>query len=299
MSRNFSFTNQPAQLLLAVLLLFVALGATSAQEVKEEKRPLLDVEGNQIFSKKELLDIVNNQLDEWAKAGSKYSSQQLDYCIHQMDFFMKSRGYLKSRVTKKDVEETETGPRLALTVTEGSMFRVGEITVDDAHLFPSQSIIDTIGLRKGDVADGKLLSEALFARLRTRYAKFGYIQYTAEVQPIFHDKDGAREAVVDFKITIDEGEQFKVRSVKITGVDARATDLLARELMLRAGDIFDDELFHESVLRMSRTGLVGPIDPEKDVYFGNSERKNSEDGPPMLDLEIRVKKAGNLPALQR
>jgi outer membrane protein assembly factor BamA len=298
MSRNFSFTNQSRQTVLAVILLFAALGAASAQEVKEEKRPLLDVEGNQIFSKKELLDIVNNQLDEWTKAGSKYNSQKLDYCIHQMDQFMKSRGYLKGRVTKKDVEETEAGPRLVLTVTEGPMFRVGEITVDEARLFPSQSIIDTIGLRKGDVANGKFLSEGLFERLRTRYAKFGYIQYTAEVQPIFHDKYGASEGVVDFKITIDEGEQFKIRSVKITGVDARVTDLLARELMLRAGDIFDDELFHESVIRMGRTGLVDPIDPEKDVNFSNNG-KSLDEGPPLLDLVIHVKKAGNLSALQR
>jgi hypothetical protein len=94
-------------MVVALIYLLVALGATSAQEVRQEKRPLLDIEGNQIFSKKELLDIVNNQLDEWAKAGSKYNTDQLDYCIHQMKFSMMSRGYLKSEVTKKEIEETK------------------------------------------------------------------------------------------------------------------------------------------------------------------------------------------------
>jgi outer membrane protein assembly factor BamA len=169
------------QLFLAVILLFAALGATSAQEVKEEKRPLLNIEGNQIFTKQELLDIVNNRLDEWAKAGSKYSSQQLDYCIHQMDQFIKSRGYLKGKVTKKDVEETEAGPRLDLTVAEGPVFRIGETTLEGARLFPSELILDTIGLRTGDIANGELLSKGLYEGLKTRYAKFGYIQYTAEV----------------------------------------------------------------------------------------------------------------------
>jgi hypothetical protein len=48
-----------------------------------------------------------------------------------------------------------------------------------------------------------------------------------------------------------------------------------------------------------RTGLVDPIDPEKDVDFTNDGRKNLEEGPPLLDLVIHVKKAGNLSTLQR
>jgi hypothetical protein len=69
--------------------------------------------------------------------------------------------------------------------------------------------------------------------------------------------------------------------------------------MLRAGDIFDDELFHESVIRMSRTGLVDPIDPEKDVDFTNDQRKSLDEGPPLLDLVIHVKKAGTSSARER
>ena len=139
----------------------------------------------------------------------------------------------------------------------------------------------------------------MYQRLKDGYGKFGYIQYTAEVQPFFHAKEGDSEGVVDFKITIDEGDQFKIRSLKIAGVDARLTDVLTRESLLRAGDIFDQELFHESITRMTRTGLVDPISPERDVQFTTNERKSLGDGPASVDLVIQVKKAGKLAAGQR
>ena len=141
MTRTLCFTNQSRRIVLALVFLFTAGGVTTAQESKEAKRPLLDVEGNKIFSKQELLAVVNSQLDEWAGHGTKYNTQQLDYCIHQMDQFMKSRGYLQSHVTKNDVEETEAGPRQILKVTEGPLFRVGETTVEGAQLFTSQIVL--------------------------------------------------------------------------------------------------------------------------------------------------------------
>src|SRR5215470_14438542 len=121
MSRTLRFTNKSGRMALAFVLIIAAFGVTVALKLKDEKRPLLDVEGNKIFSKQELLSVINNQLDEWASHGTKYETEQLDYCIHQMDFFMKSRGYLQGRSTKKDVEETEAGPRQVLAVTEGPL----------------------------------------------------------------------------------------------------------------------------------------------------------------------------------
>jgi outer membrane protein assembly factor BamA len=131
----------------------------------------------------------------------------------------------------------------------------------------------------------------------TRYAKIGYIQYTAEVNPTFHAELGDAEGVVDLALTIDEGEQFAVRSIKIDGADKALTNVLTRELMLRAGDIFDDELLRESITRMNRTGLVDEIDNQKDVDFKENKRKAFEE-PALLDLVIHVKKSDALTARQ-
>jgi len=211
--------------------------------------------------------------------------------------FMRSHGYLQAKVTQGNVEQTEAGPRVLLTVVEGPIYCVGKVTVEGARLISPEQVLDEIGLKTGNVANGEKLSTGLFQRLKDRYGKFGYIQYTAEVTPTFHAESGDAEGVVDFALTIDEGDQFSVRSIKIDGADKALTDALRRELLLRAGDIFDDELLHESVTRMNRTGLVDPIDSQKDVDFKDNQHKTSLE-PALLDLVIHVKKSTALTARQ-
>jgi outer membrane protein insertion porin family len=308
MSQVRCFTNQAIRFVITVAVLLFAFAAVCAQEVKET-RPVFELEGNKIFSRTELLGSLNANLDKWTQKGN-YGSDMLDYGLHLLDRLMRSRGYLQSRVAKGNVEQTEAGSRMLLTVTEGPLYRVGAITVDGAQLFSAEQVLDEIGLKTGDVANGVKLSDGLYERLKTRYGKFGYIQYTAEVAPTFRAEKGAAEGVVDFKITIDESEQFRIHSIRIAGAERGTTDLLARELMVRDGDIFDDELFRQSVERMNRTGVVEPIDAEKDVDFTDLREKqrqlahkqrldNPDVGPPLVDLLIHVKKAGNSATRER
>src|ERR1043166_4180607 len=194
MSHSFYFSPRVVKTSLVLIALLSASGYANAQaiaryvndvgattEVQEKSRPILEVEGNQIFSREELLDRVNALLTEWAKDAQPYSPAQLDYGIHQMDQFMKSRGYLQSKVTREKVEETDEGSRVLLKVVEGPLFRIGKSTIDGAQLFTPDEVRDAIGLKAGDIANGEALSEGVYQRLKERYAKFGYIRYTAEV----------------------------------------------------------------------------------------------------------------------
>jgi outer membrane protein insertion porin family len=165
------------------------------------------------------------------------------------------------------------------------------------RLLTPEQVIDAIGLKPGEIANGKKVSDTMFEHLKNRYSNFGYIQYTTEIIPTFHAEIGDAEGVVDLKLSIDEGDQFTVRSVKIDSADKGLTEVLTRELLLRAGDIYDNELFRESVTRLNRTGLVAKIDGDRDVEFTENQRQTGE--PALLDLVIHVKKAGALAARQR
>jgi outer membrane protein assembly factor BamA len=300
MSQSLCSNTGSFRLIGSLCVLVLTFSSVIAQQTPQASRPVLDLEGNKIFAKAVLLDVVNSRLDEWAKNGARYDPDMLDYCVHQLDMFMKSHGYLQAKATQGNVEQTEAGPRILLTVVEGPLYRVGKMTVDGARLITSEQILNEVGLKTGDIADGRKLSDGLYERLKVRYAKVGYIQYTAEVTPTFHAEKDAAEGIVDFAFTIDEGEQFRIHSIKIAGADKALTDLLTRELMLRDGDIFDDELFRESVKRLSASGLVEPIDADKDSDFIDLRAKqmqaaysrkqwDADFGPALLDLTIHVK----------
>jgi outer membrane protein insertion porin family len=297
MSQSYCSTIRSFRFVASLCILVLSFTCVIAQQTSESKRPALDLEGNKVFAKATLLDVVNSPLDAWAKNGGNYAPAMLDYSVHQLDMFMKSHGYLQAKATQGNIEQTEAGPRVLLTVSEGPLYRVGKMTVDGAQLLTAEQVLDEIGLKTGDIANGRKVSEGMFERLKNRYGNFGYVQYEAEITPTFHAEKDAAEGVVDLKLTIDEGKQFTVRSIKIDGADKTLTDVLRRELMLRAGDIFDNELFHESVTRMNRTGLVNPIDSERDVYFKDNQQKASTE-PALLDLVIRVKKSSALAARQ-
>jgi outer membrane protein assembly factor BamA len=259
--------------------------AVAPSDVKEKTRPILDVEGNKVFSKQELTDTANKYLDGWAGNGHKYDPSELDYCLHILTNLIKSRGYLQARVDRGKVEETEAGSRVVLAVKEGPLYRVGESKIEGARLFSPEQIRETIGLNTGEVANGQALSEGLFERLKNSYGKFGYIQYTADVQPTFHVKENASEGVADFDITIDEGAQFKIRSIKFIGGDEQSRQYLGQQLLLREGDVFVDDLLRESVKRINDTHSYEPIDADKDVDY----RTNEEAA--LVDLTIHLKKS--------
>jgi len=271
-----------------VLLVFCWTSTAVHSQAQEKPRTVLEFEGNKIFSSAELQAVTSKCLDQYAQ--EKFSTV-LEYCVDQLKFFVMSRGYLQARLSAPNADQLDEQSKLVVTLKEGPLYRVGEIRIDAAHLFSPDQIREVIGLKTGDLANSKALGKSLYEGLKARYAKFGYIQYTAELEPKFHAKEGAAEGVVDFIITIDEGQQFKVRNIKILGVDRVSTDLLKHEMLVRDGDIFDDELLRESVKRLTSTGLVEPVDADKDVDFHQPDQES-----PFMDLTIHVKKRAALAA---
>lgn len=267
------------------LTVFVFLGVFGVVNVRAQEpassRPVLDFEGNKVFSKEELLSVVNKCLDP---STTPYETDQLDYCLYRLNNHMKAKGYLQARFEKTLYEQTDGGQKALIPVVEGALFRVGKIEVKDAKVLTPAQILEMINLNPGDIADGEKISTALYERAKETYASLGYIQYTAEVVPTFQVKEKAEEGVVDLAITVDEGSQFKIRSIKFAGGDKRTTDMLRRELMVRDGEVYNFDLLQKSITRMNNTGLFDQIDPDRDVDYQTDKEA------PLLDLTIKLKK---------
>jgi len=277
----------PYRSLIKAIGIIVFLGAFGVVTVAQEAatlRPVLDFDGNKVFTKLELLDVANTCLDRYVDDSHPYETAQLDYCLQKVVSRMRERGYLQARLGKTLYEQTENSSRATVPVEEGPLYRVGEIKIENTKVFAPAQILEMIGLRSGDVADGTKISAAIFERAKEAYGNLGYIKYTAEITPAFHAKEGADEGVADFTITIDEDAQFRVRSIKFAGGDAKTNELLRRELMVRDGEVYNSDLFAKSIARMNNTGLYDRIDPDRDVDYQTNEKAA------LLDVTIRLKK---------
>ena len=106
--------------------------------------------------------------------------------------------------------------KIVVPVTEGKLYRVGELKVEGNSIFSEQQILAYVGLRKGEIANGKRLQDAVYEDLKKVYGSQGFVQYDAEFEPEFKDNPtNPNEGIVDITITIDEGKQFTLRQIGI------------------------------------------------------------------------------------
>ena len=141
------------------------------------------------------------------------------------------------------LSSVDEGLRVIVPITEGKLYRIGEIKVEGNSIFSEPAIRAVIGLNKGDVANGERIGKALFEQLKKYYGGQGFIEYTAEPTPTFKDNpQNANEGIVDFLISIEEGKQFTLRRLEFIGNTFTRDNVLRREVLVNEGDIYNENL---------------------------------------------------------
>ena len=207
--------------------------------------------------------------------------------------YMFSKGYFQARIGDPEVvglgvKRTDFIPlitlplplisskddtlKIVVPITEGKVFRVGELKVEGNSIFSEQQILAYVGLKTGEIADGKRLQDAVYEDLKKVYGNQGFVQYNAEFEPEFKDSPtNPNEGVVDIKITIDEGKQFTLRRLEFTGNTFTRDRVMRREFLLNEGDLYNQGYLDISVARLNQTQYFDPIDKDKDVETRTDE----------------------------
>jgi outer membrane protein insertion porin family len=231
--------------------------------------------------------------------------EKLDYDLHRVDNYMRSKGYLQARHGEPRIEglgKRRTGfpilplpflssiddtLKITIPISDGKLYRLGEMKIEGNSIFSEQAIKAIIGLQKGEVANGEALTKALYENLKKYYGAEGFIQYTAEVTPTFKDNpQNPNEGIADFAITIDEGKQFTLRRLEFTGNTFTRDNVLRREVLMNEGDIYNQTRFEYSITRLNQLGYFNPIDKDKDADF----KTNEEEG--LVDVTVKVAEKG-------
>jgi outer membrane protein insertion porin family len=228
---------------------------------------IVSFEGKRI-SADELASPLRECLSNYSeRTKSGYDRDVLDFCHRILLGFVRGRGYLQAKSVEPKISVSGMSVNVTIPIDEGPVYRLGEIKFEGAEAFSPVELAALCPIRRGEVADGEKIAKWLFEDVRAAYGEKGFIQYTAEPQPIFtsnsEDKD---DNTVDFKVTIEEGKRFKVGSITFRG-DTLSPKELNSMFLLRAGDFFNDQLFAESVRRVNNSGLFESVDRDKDSGF--------------------------------
>ena len=273
----------------------------------------IDFEGNQKFKDGELRNaltlVKETGLISRFKGLDILDLRKLEYDLQKnVRAYMWSKGYFQARIGEPEVvglgykrtgfpllkafplplvTSKDDTLKIRVPVTEGKVFRVGELKVEGNSIFSEQLILAYVGLKKGEIADGKRLQDAIYEDLKKGYGQQGFVQYQAEFEPTFKDNPAKPdEGIVDITITIDEGKQFTLRRLEFTGNTFTRDKVMRREVLINEGDIYNQNYLDISVARLNQTQYFDPIDKDQDVEIRTDEEKGD------VDLIVKVKEKG-------
>jgi outer membrane protein insertion porin family len=273
----------------------------------------IEFEGNEHFKDGELRDalqlVKKTGLISRVKGQDILDLRKLQYDLQKnVRSYMSSKGYFQARIGDPEIVGQglkRTGPpilqnfplplitsvddtlKIIVPITEGRVYRVGELKVEGNSIFSEQQILAGVGLKKGEIVDGKRLQDAVYEDLKKAYGSQGFLQYDAEFDPQFKDNPtNPKEGIVDITITINEGKQFTLRRLEFTGNTFTRDKVMRREFLLNEGDIYNQQYLEISVARLNQTQYFDPIDKEQDVEFREDEEKGD------VDVIVKVKEKG-------
>lgn len=268
----------------------------------------IEFTGNTVFSDGEL----RRQMKYVKEAGliTRFKGQdildlqKLDFDLRMVRQYMASKGYFQARTGEPVVENlgerrtgffiplpllssTDEAIRITVPVIENKVYRTGTIKIEGNSILSEQVISQVIGLQPGEIANGQKLYKSLQEDLSKVYGSQGFIQYSYDVEPTFKDNaTNPNEGTVDFNITINEGKQFTLRRLEFLGNTFTRDYVLRREFLLNEGDIFNQQFFEFSVLRLNQLGFFDPIDKDRDADLRTIEDEG------LVDANVRVAERG-------
>lgn len=198
---------------------------------------------------------------------------------------MHSKGFFRARINQVRPRRVEDDYVVTVGVSEGARYRIGEIKIEGATVFSEKEILDMFGQTPGDIADGKLLQDFFYEKLKRIYADQGYSLYNAEFDPEMIDPQAeGLDGIVNIKGLIDEGPQFRLATIKFSGIEREKAGELRKLFSLRDGEVYNQSKLEEGIKKINETKEFYFVDQDRDVEVRTGE------GSRDIELVIKLSK---------
>jgi outer membrane protein insertion porin family len=236
----------------------------------------VDFVGNRRFSdarlRSQMKEIKSHNLITWVRKKNLYIPSKLDEDLEHIRNFYQDHGYQGVSFGDPQVRTTDKRVKITVPVKEGEIHTFGEVSVEGNTVFTSEQIIGNWPLQKGATLARKPIQARVDA-FGEAYRMRGYIY--AYVDPEYTIKENN---VVDVKLKVFEGDQFRLGRLEFTGNNTTKDKVLRREIFLEEGQIMDMETFKQSLYKLGQLG-----------YFKVTENPDFKVNPDTKTVDITVK----------
>ncbi len=174
---------------------------------------------------------------------------------------------------------------ITIPIEEGARYRMGTLHVrnanpDEGLFFKTAYLENAFPMKKGDIFNVAKVRKAIedYTKL---YGNFGFIDFTAVPDTDVHDDT----KTIDLTFAFDQQKQFFVRRIDFSGNTGTRDKVIRRELLLNEGDMFRNNLWELSLLRLNQLDYFEAVKPE------NAEiKRNVKQGT--VDILLKLKEKG-------
>ena len=222
----------------------------------------IDFVGNQRFSdgrlRSKMKEVKKNNIISWVRKKNLYIPSKLDEDLENIRNYYQDYGYMAVSFGEPQITQVGKGKKsrvkIVIPVKEGTVKRLGDVTVEGNTVFTSEQIIGNWPVKKGQVVNRKPMQARIDA-FADAYRAQGYIY--SYVNPDYIEKEGD---VVDLKIQVFEGDQFRLGRLEFQGNTTTKDKVLRREIFLEEGNIMDMETFKQSIYKLGQLGYFKVTD---------------------------------------
>ncbi len=267
------------------------------------------IDGNNAFTDKEVIRAMKNLKpigiphsilfeDLFART---FDATKLDEDSDRIRQFYQTGGYFTARVLNHSEKvydvpahklglpflptNGKTGKNVDITMDmrEGDKYYLRNFNFVGMKLFRTPDLIgrQVFRMGPGDVFSTEKLQKGV-EQLRKLYGNFGYIDMVPAPDP----QPVAGQNKIDLTIDVDEGHQFFVRRIDFQGNTTTRDKVIRREILIDEGDLYSQQLWDTSILRLNQLGYFDPLKPEDAAEMKRDTRTNT------VDLLLKVKERG-------
>jgi outer membrane protein insertion porin family len=183
------------------------------------------------------------------KLGSVYNPVEVQRAREKLREAYEDEGYFEAQISP-EVEKFEDGDvKVVFTINEGRRITIDKIVIQGNKGLKDGQIKDVMATRerqyfilRGTVQRQKL--EEDMERIMGLYQDHGFVQMRVEKYDVAVDRDRAR---VTITIDVVEGAQYRIGSIKVSGVTLLPEEEVRRQLGLKSGEVFSRTALRDGV----------------------------------------------------
>lgn len=216
----------------------------------------INVIGNKVYSRKDLLDVFelekSNSWDPLQKT-DKYSKQQLGGDLENLSAYYHDSGYLRFEVSSVQVQLSPTKEDIYITVNveEGERYEVSETRFTGETVLQPEFLKLFLSTQPGDWFSRRKSTESA-NRIEAALSDVGYA--FAEVTPVPEVEDGTKKVAINY--VVEAGKRAYVRRITFAGHGRTHDETLRREMRQLEAAPFSKSAVERSRVRLARLPFV-------------------------------------------